>query len=209
MAPATSVKQILEIDRDELGKLGESQIAKINCDEYRKGYALFINSFVSSSPQPDLNAKPTSDILAIPQIGQIFELTLDPGHVDPMQVVRNFERAHDIKGWKHHGRRVAQPYTRKFMLVQKGGHWSAITHACSGPKWYIPEGQWILAFLSKYTRPDEKGGGIGIADNSWECPYGNIFFPYGRGDGESWRQLFCCRDENFVGLWRWLVCLSD
>ncbi|MBI4095061.1 MAG: hypothetical protein HY435_02620 [Candidatus Liptonbacteria bacterium] len=139
----------------------------------------------------------------IPNVGVEFELSLDAGSVDPLEMVRG--DGYDPKDWQFKGTRPQGKQTRRFKLVAVGyqPNLDAVRSALKAHG-VIPEGQWREAFRQAYPKPDGKGP-IGFADLSWVSPDGNRFFPYLDVGGERWLSDFDWAGISRRGVWRWLV----
>lgn len=149
-----------------------------------------------------------------PMDDEIFELTLDgdaPAN-QPLEMIKNYlvrqKEYYSIKGAEHRGFVVRGCKISRFKLVRvgycstfAGVHNKLVTHG------KIPEGQWAMALMAAYPWTDYFRGAIGIADASWNIPFGGSFFPSINGfDGELFFEsvhtdIFIDFDEH----WRWLV----
>lgn len=134
-----------------------------------------------------MSNKSVAGILAIPDVGEAFELTL-AGDTD------------------------SETRTQKFKLVQfvnSEMHWEELVCKleAEGP---IPEGRWMEAFRIKYPQADGNGP-IGITDSSgsWHDPKHPNFFPHDYDEGLPWSPSLVWADAPFNDDWRWIVGVNE
>lgn len=136
---------------------------------------------------------------AWPQVGEVFELTLDGDapENEPLEMVSEF--GSNPSGRQHTGATVSGRETRRFQLVQVG-YCSTVEKVKDKIHSYgeAPEGQWINTFKAACPQPDGLGP-VSFADASWVGADGRANFPYvaslgfphfnyaGHVRGEDWR----------------------
>jgi len=155
--------------------------------------------------QRSLNAPLAApDILAVPNDGEIFELTLNADDADPIGMVRGDGHDNPDK-WEFKGPKVTGTHTKKFKLVRVGYQPNAEAVNKALAEHGTPAlGQWREAFKKKYPRSDGKGP-IGFTGSEWVSPDGDRFFPCVVVGGDSWGLSFYWLDGYFSGRWRFAV----
>lgn len=123
-----------------------------------------------------MKTESTLEILPIPQIGEVFELTFDPAEANPIEMVRRAGYDAAAK-WVFNGPEVTGTPTSKFKLVNVGyrpniDEVNRVLVEQHGPP---ALGQWREAFKKKYTRSDRRGP-IGFTGSEWVSRV--FFFPY-------------------------------
>lgn len=199
--------QDLGIAMEAIPDSGNSLDAFVVEHRRRGGRRLFIHSTnLGGSYLPEFQfvfvlPKPTT--LAIPDVGEEFELAHDFDKTDPLEMVRSDE--YDPEAWEFKGTKPKGKQTRRFKLVKVGylPTLDAVRTALASHG-TVPEGQWREAFKKAYPKPDGNGS-IGVADPSWVGPNGRRRFPYLDWDGGQWRSRFFFADDVQGSPWRWLV----
>ena len=173
----------------DLPRLTVQEIVKRGTSRYQELHQQVVNTLIEEFGIP-----------VYPNVGEIFELTLDGDAPEnqPLQMVRDFGYTGK---WRHNGPKVKGKQTRRFKLAQAG-----YQPNLDGVKSALPgsgsvEGQWIKAFKAAYPQPDGKGP-IGIADASWVGPDGGASFPIVDSDGVLY---FHWAAFDRGDSWRWLV----
>jgi len=145
----------------------------------------------------------TENTAAVPEINEVFRLTLNGNATDPIGMVQSDGYGSKIR--QHDGPKVSGTQTRRFKLVRVGYQLNldAVRTALASHGG-IPEGQWREAFRAAYPTPDGKGP-VGVADPSWVYPNGDRVFPCVSDDRKRWRSGFRWANFGRVAHWRWLV----
>lgn len=187
----------------QLPDLTDEEMQQYNRNKNDLGVKLRVLVSDTATPASPAPTPAASPVIRIPDVGEVFELTLNGDSTDPIGMLKS--DGINPKGWKHDGPKVTGPQTRRFKLVQVGyqKNLDAVREALASHG-NIPEGQWREAFKAVYPTPDGKGP-IGIADPSWVDQDGRRFFPYVGVDGECWRSNFGWAVSGRDGYWRWLV----
>ena len=147
---------------------------------------------------------PSPDVLAVPQDGEIFELTLDGDATDPIGMVRG-DGYNDADKWKFNGPKATGTQTRRFKIMSVGCQTNAEAVNTALAEHGTPAlGQWREAFKKKYARPDGKGP-IGFTGSEWVYPRRLRGFPCVRGGGAVWNSYFDWVVLDFDDYWRFVV----
>jgi hypothetical protein len=150
-----------------------------------------------------MTSQPKVESGSVPDVGQVFELTLNPV-VSPLDMVSG--DGYTASKWKYTGTAITESQTRRFKLEQVGycSNLDEVRRKLTKPGQKPAEGQFREAFKALYPKPDGQGP-IGIPDASWVGPSGGADFPVLRGSGKAWRSFFDWADFRREGFWRWLV----
>ena len=147
---------------------------------------------------------PSPDVLAVPQDGEIFELTLDGDATDPIGMVRG-DGYNDADKWKFNGPKATGTQTRRFKIMSVGYQTNAEAVNTALAEHGTPAlGQWREAFKKKYARPDGKGP-IGFTGSEWVGPDRRRYFPCVSAGGGVWDSSFYWVGRGFGDDWRFVV----
>jgi hypothetical protein len=146
--------------------------------------------------QPSASATPRS----IPELGEVFELTLNGDDVDPGEMVRNDRYP---GSWDFLGPRVVGLQTRRFRLVNVGR--CANLNEVREKAGKLAEGQWREAFRQRYPNPDGREP-IGFGGSLWSNNIGGCRIPLLTNYGDEWISRFGSASTALHReSWRWLV----
>lgn len=135
-----------------------------------------------------------------PAVGEVFELTLD-GDAPENQPLAMVQQGGYNGAWQHKGLLVTGRQARRFKLVQVGQQPGLVAVGVElAVHGRVPPGQWREALKATYRQDGQ--GPVGVADPSWQSPFGRVCFPYINTDGSPGLAL---ADLDYRKDWRWLV----